>query len=46
VFDMQEKQEAGEQHIEWNAEGLPTGMYYFIIQAGEKAGGGKMLLTH
>jgi hypothetical protein len=27
----------------WNAEGLPAGMYYFRIQAGDKVGGGKMI---
>ncbi len=29
---------------QWNAEGLPAGIYYFRIQAGDKVGGGKMIL--
>jgi len=33
----------GEQQVQWNAEGLPSGMYYFRIQAGDKVGGGKMV---
>jgi hypothetical protein len=43
VYEMQEKQDKGEQRIEWNAEGLPAGMYYYRIQAGDKVGGGKMV---
>ena len=43
VFTMQEKQDAGLQQLQWNAEGLPAGMYYFRIQAGEKVGSGKMI---
>jgi len=43
VFNMKEKQDKGEQQIKWNAEGLPAGMYYFRIQAGDKVGGGKMV---
>ena len=35
VFMMQEKQLKGEQQVQWNAEGLPSGMYYFRIQAGQ-----------
>jgi hypothetical protein len=29
--------------VQWNAESLSTGIYYFRIQAGEKIGGGKMI---
>ncbi len=43
VYLMQEKQDKGEQKVQWNAEGLPAGMYYFRIQAGGKVGGGKMV---
>jgi hypothetical protein len=43
VFRMQERQDRGEQKIQWNAEGLPAGMYYFRIQAGETVGGGKII---
>jgi hypothetical protein len=37
------EQPKGEQRVEWNAEGLPAGVYYYKIQAGEKAGSGKMV---
>ena len=43
VFSMQEKQEKGEQQLIWNAEGLPAGMYYFRIRAGDMAGSGKII---
>jgi hypothetical protein len=43
VYTIVEKQDAGEQQIQWNAEGLPAGMYYFRIQAGEKSGSGKVV---
>ena len=43
VFMMQEKQHKGEQKIQWNAEGLPAGMYYFRIQAGTYIGSGKII---
>jgi hypothetical protein len=43
VFRMQEKQEQGEQKLKWIAEGLPAGMDYIRIQAGEKVGGGKII---
>jgi len=43
VFMMQENQAKGLQRMEWNAEGLPAGMYYFRMQAGDKVGGGKMV---
>jgi len=44
VYMMQEKQDKGEQQVQWNAEGLPAGMYYFRIQAGSYIGSGKMIL--
>ena len=43
VYRMQEQQDKGEQQIQWNAEGIPAGMYYFRIQAGYMVGGGKMV---
>ena len=43
VFEMQEMQGKGEQQLQWNAKGLPAGMYYFRMQAGEMAGSGKMI---
>ena len=44
VFMMREKQEKGEHRLQWNAEGLPAGMYYYSIQAGDIMGSGKMIL--
>jgi len=43
IEKLEQKQPKGEQQIQWNAEGLPAGMYYFRIQAGDKVGGGKMV---
>jgi hypothetical protein len=43
VYTMEEKQAKGEQKVQWNAEGLPAGMYYYRIQAGDKVGSGKMV---
>jgi hypothetical protein len=43
VFSIEEKQDKGEQKVVWNAAGLPAGMYYFRIQAGERSGSGKMI---
>jgi hypothetical protein len=43
VFEIQEKQAKGEQKLRWNAEGLPAGMYYLRIRAGDKVGSRKML---
>jgi hypothetical protein len=43
VFSVQGSQEKGEQKIQWNAEGLPAGIYYFRLQAGDKVGSGKMV---
>jgi len=40
---IHQKQPKGEQQVQWNAEGLPAGMYYYRIQAGDKIGGGKMV---
>jgi hypothetical protein len=43
VYTIEEWRERGEQHLQWNADGLPAGLYYFRIQTGEKVGGGKMV---
>ena len=40
---IEQEQPQGEQQLQWNAEGLPAGMYYFRLQAGDKVGGGKMI---
>jgi predicted outer membrane repeat protein len=44
VYSIEEWRERGEQQMQWNAEGLPAGIYYFRIQAGEAVGSGKMML--
>jgi len=44
VDEIKQKQPKGEQQVQWNAVGLPPGMYYFRIQAGDPVGGGKMVL--
>jgi hypothetical protein len=43
VYSIEERRNAGEQQIRWNAEGLPAGMYYYRIQAGDKVCGGKLV---
>jgi hypothetical protein len=42
---IEQEQPKGEQQLQWNADGLPAGIYYFRIQAGDKAGGGKIIKT-
>jgi len=44
IEKIEQEQPKGEQQVVWNAEGLPAGIYYFRIQAGEKVDGGKMVL--
>ena len=43
IEKIEQKQTKGKQRVQWNAEGLPAGMYYFRIQTGEMVGGGKMV---
>ena len=43
VERVQERQGMGVQRVQWNAEGLPAGMYYYRLQAGERIGGAKMV---
>jgi len=38
------EQTKGEQQVQWDAEGLPAGIYYFRIQAGVQYGSGKLIL--
>ena len=37
------QQTKGEQKVTWDAENLPSGIYFYRIQAGKEAGGGKMI---
>jgi len=43
IENIEQEQPKGEQKVQWNAEGLPAGIYYFRVQAGDKVGGGKMV---
>jgi photosystem II stability/assembly factor-like uncharacterized protein len=43
IEKIEQEQPTGEQQVQWNAVGLPTGMYYFRIQSGDKVGGSKMV---
>jgi len=40
---IQQKQSAGKHQVVWDAEGLPDGIYYFRLQAGEQIANGKMV---
>jgi hypothetical protein len=44
VFRMEEIQNVGEQKIVWNAEGLPAGMYYYRLVAGDRIASGKLVV--
>jgi hypothetical protein len=44
VESIEMEQPQGEQMVQWSAEGLPGGIYYLRIQAGNKAGRGKMVI--
>jgi hypothetical protein len=44
VHEITQEQPVGPQKVQWNAEGLPAGIYYYRIQAGEQIGTGKMVL--
>ena len=43
IEKIEQEQPQGEQRVYWNAEGLPAGMYYFRIQAGDMMGSGKVV---
>jgi hypothetical protein len=40
---LNEQQTKGQQKVQWNAEGLPSGIYFYRIQAGKKVGSGKIV---
>jgi len=44
IETMVQKKPMGEQQVQWNAAGLPAGMYYYRIQAGDQYGSGKLIL--
>ncbi len=44
VESIQQNQSSGAQQITWDASGLPSGVYYFRMQASEQMATGKLLL--
>jgi hypothetical protein len=42
---IQRHQTTGKQQVSWNAEGLPSGMYFFTLKAGAQVASGKMVLV-
>ncbi len=40
-----QQQNSGKQQVIWNAEGLPSGVYFYRMQAGEQVSLGKMVLV-
>ncbi len=42
---IRQYQSSGKQQVTWNAEGLPPGMYFFTLKAGEQVATGKMVLV-
>jgi hypothetical protein len=41
---VSEKQAAGHHQVEWNAENLPSGVYYYMIKSGDFRDVKKMIL--
>jgi predicted GH43/DUF377 family glycosyl hydrolase len=39
------KQNAGEHHVQWQAAGVPSGVYFYQLRAGEKVETRKMILA-
>ncbi len=42
---IQQNQSVGKQQITWDASGLPTGVYYFRLKAGDQLASGKMVVV-
>jgi len=40
---IQQKQQQGKQQVVWNAKGLPAGIYFFRLQAGDHLSKGKIV---
>jgi len=43
IYQIDKNQIKGKQQLIWNADGLPDGIYYFRLQAGEQVANGKMV---
>ena len=46
VHELTQEQPKGEQQVQWNAKGLPAGLYIIRLQAGNDIVFRKMLLAH
>ncbi len=46
IENIEQAFDQGEQQIRWNVEGLPAGIYYFIISDGEKVQSEKIVLMN
>ena len=44
VYTMEERRNKGRQEIQWNAEGLPGGMYFYRIQTSDRIASGKLVV--
>lgn len=42
---VDERQRSGKHHVVWNAEGIPSGIYYCRYQHGNKTGTSKLILS-
>lgn len=43
IEKIEQERLTGEQKLHWNAEGLPAGMLYYRIKAGDMVGNGKLI---
>ena len=43
IEKIEKEQPKGEQKVQWNAEGLPAGMYYYRINTDARSASGKMI---
>ena len=46
IEKIEQEQPKGEQQVQWNAEGLPAGLYIIRLQAGNNTAFSKLLLAH
>lgn len=44
IHQVQEHQQPGKQQIRWDAKGIPAGVYFYRLEAGEQTATGKLLL--
>ena len=44
VYSIEERRNKGRQEIQWNAEGLPGGMYFYRIQTSDRIASGKLVV--